>query len=487
MRRTRFRPAFSILALLLLALAARAGDEPFRPPLTADRIEPTEQWFGCYIQGKKMGYGRTTLAREGGDYVLRTEMHLSIQAMGKAVKMEMDEVKRFAGTAPFAFRGGESRFAQGPIGRTVSVQPGAEGKLAATIVEAGQTRRMDIDAPDYTLADELSQQLWIAAGRRAVGDKLASRSFDMMQLTSAVTTLELTRAEETVLHGVRTKHYTGKLHHSLQGDVGTIRFAADGEMLSMTAGGMFEMRSEPKDVAQQIEKGGDLFVQNMVKPDRPLGKPTEIRLLVLEVTGEGAEHIPAGPNQTVEKREGGILLRIGVDAPVEATEDEIAENLKETVEFPVKHEAIVKLAAGAVGDAATPREKVDALVRFVAKYVEDELRPEPLTVLDVVKDKRGDCAEHSILFTTLARAVGIPARSVSGLGYMGDQFQAFGGHAWAEVVLDGKWVPVDPTWNETKLDAGHIRIGPGLEGMTTFAWVMGRVELKVLKVESDED
>ena len=75
----------------------------------------------------------------------------------------------------------------------------------------------------------------------------------------------------------------------------------------------------------------------------------------------------------------------------------------------------------------------------------------------------------------------------SGLAYMGDQFQAFGGHAWAEVVLDGKWVPVDPTWNETKLDASHIRIGGGLDGMTTFAWVLGRVELKVLKVESSED
>ena len=38
--------------------------------------------------------------------------------------------------------------------------------------------------------------------------------------------------------------------------------------------------------------------------------------------------------------------------------------------------------------------------------------------------------------------------------YMGDDVKSFGGHAWDEVVLDGKWVPVDPTWNETETTAG---------------------------------
>jgi len=64
-------------------------------------------------------------------------------------------------------------------------------------------------------------------------------------------------------------------------------------------------------------------------------------------------------------------------------------------------------------------------------------------------------------FTTadaLARAAGVPAREVSGLMYMGDDVRAFGAHAWNEVVLDGRWVPVDPTWNETELDAAHVTL-----------------------------
>jgi len=486
MPRIRFRRTLATLALLLLAASARAGDEPVRLPLTADRIPAYEQWFGVYVQGTKSGYGHETLERVGDEYVWRQKVNLSIQAMGKAVKIEGLEEKHFAAEAPFAFRGGAYRARQGAIGQDITIEPGAAGKLKATIIEASGTRTMELDVPDYTLADKLVNTLWLAEGRK-VGEEVTSRDFDLSMLKPCTFTFAVTDVKQTMAHGVPATEYVGTMHDSLHGDVGTMRVAGDGTMLSMTFGRIGEVRVEPKEIAQQLEKGGDLFVNNTVKPDRPLGKPTEVRLLVLEVTGKGAEHIHAGPNQTVERREGGVLLRIGVDAPVEATEKEIAENLEETVQFPVKNRTIVKLAQGAIGDANTPRAKVEALVPFVAKYVKDELRPEPLTVLDVVKDRRGDCAEHAILFTTLARAVGVPARLASGLGYMGDQAQAFGGHAWAEVVLDGKWVPVDPTWNETKLDAAHIRIGAGLEGMTTFTWVAGRVQLKVLKVESDED
>jgi hypothetical protein len=87
---------------------------------------------------------------------------------------------------------------------------------------------------------------------------------------------------------------------------------------------------------------------------------------------------------------------------------------------------------------------------------------EPLSVLDILAVRQGDCTEHSLLFSTLARAVGIPAREVGGLMYLGDEIRiagsyGFGGHAWNEVVLDGIWVPVDPTWGQTEVDATHIR------------------------------
>ena len=52
---------------------------------------------------------------------------------------------------------------------------------------------------------------------------------------------------------------------------------------------------------------------------------------------------------------------------------------------------------------------------------------------------------------------------MTGLVYMGDEVQAFGGHAWNEVVIDGKWVPIDATWNETTLNPTHITFGHGFK------------------------
>jgi transglutaminase-like putative cysteine protease len=67
--------------------------------------------------------------------------------------------------------------------------------------------------------------------------------------------------------------------------------------------------------------------------------------------------------------------------------------------------------------------------------------------------------------------------------YMGDEVQAFGGHAWNEVAIDGSWIPVDPTWNQVQVDATHIKIGHGDEGETAHLWVLGRLAFRLVSVE----
>jgi transglutaminase/protease-like cytokinesis protein 3 len=64
--------------------------------------------------------------------------------------------------------------------------------------------------------------------------------------------------------------------------------------------------------------------------------------------------------------------------------------------------------------------------------------------------------EFADLFTTLARSLGIPARTVFGLAYDDGNEPAFAFHAWNEVSVDGVWQSVDPTWNQLRVDATHI-------------------------------
>jgi len=75
-------------------------------------------------------------------------------------------------------------------------------------------------------------------------------------------------------------------------------------------------------------------------------------------------------------------------------------------------------------------------------------------VPSVMAARRGTCDEMSHLFISMARAVSIPAREVSGLAFTGD---VWGFHSWSEVRLGDAWVPVDATNLQVGfVDATHV-------------------------------
>jgi hypothetical protein len=78
----------------------------------------------------------------------------------------------------------------------------------------------------------------------------------------------------------------------------------------------------------------------------------------------------------------------------------------------------------------------------------------PVSAIDVLKAKKGDCKHHAVLFAALARSIGIPTRLVKGIVW-GDG--SFGGHEWAECYV-GEWVSFDPSWSCDFVDATHIRL-----------------------------
>ena len=50
-------------------------------------------------------------------------------------------------------------------------------------------------------------------------------------------------------------------------------------------------------------------------------------------------------------------------------------------------------------------------------------------------------------------------------------------HAWAEVMLEGRWVTVDPTWGQLPADVTHLRfVRGGLGKQMAMFSVIGRVE-----------
>jgi hypothetical protein len=99
----------------------------------------------------------------------------------------------------------------------------------------------------------------------------------------------------------------------------------------------------------------------------------------------------------------------------------------------------------------------------------------PISAVEALKAKRGDCKHCSVLFAALARAAGIPTRLAFGLAH--SEGRSFRGHAWAECYV-GEWVPFDPSNNiDFFTPEEHIKVGEGnWEDADDFAGALWRAE-----------
>ncbi len=138
---------------------------------------------------------------------------------------------------------------------------------------------------------------------------------------------------------------------------------------------------------------------------------------------------------------------------------------------------------------AASRDERDYLLRILAHFRNEpffySLTPAALgaqSIDEFLFDSRtGFCGHYASAFAVLARAVGIPARVVT--GYQGGERNPLGdywivrqadAHAWVEVWLDGHWERVDPTaavaperieWGmDTAVNSGRLRGAEALRG-----------------------
>jgi transglutaminase-like putative cysteine protease len=85
------------------------------------------------------------------------------------------------------------------------------------------------------------------------------------------------------------------------------------------------------------------------------------------------------------------------------------------------------------------------------------------TAAEALQDGKGVCQDHAHVFIAAARALGIPARYVSGYFLTGDDEPADANHAWADVWLEGLgWVGFDPANRICPTDR-YVRLATGLD------------------------
>ena len=86
------------------------------------------------------------------------------------------------------------------------------------------------------------------------------------------------------------------------------------------------------------------------------------------------------------------------------------------------------------------------------------------TAIEAFASGRGVCQDHAHIFIGCARALGFPARYVSGYLYDGEQSEAYvAGHAWAAAwVADLGWVSFDVS-NSKSATENYVSVAVGLD------------------------
>jgi len=110
---------------------------------------------------------------------------------------------------------------------------------------------------------------------------------------------------------------------------------------------------------------------------------------------------------------------------------------------------IASLANEITKNHITEYNKAVAMYKWVAEnidYVPNASIDNPRSAKQTLTDKKGDCDEIAFLYAALSRAIGIPAKVVS--GKINEEY-----HAWNEIQINGKWIIVDATWGAGYIDS----------------------------------
>ena len=169
-----------------------------------------------------------------------------------------------------------------------------------------------------------------------------------------------------------------------------------------------------------------------------------------------------------------------------ATDAAAQDYLSGSLSLPVDHPQIAALLAQR---PISPFTSITALNKQLIDLTRDQLiyaEHQPAgTVLGALEKGYGECVDFADLLTTLARSQRIPTRTVYGIAYSALPTPGFRFHAWNEILFDGHWHGLDPTWNQVVADATHIPLDD--QTMAALASAMQRQAIALTPTQTSYD
>jgi hypothetical protein len=433
-----------------------------------------EYWYGMYFADEKIGWfqiqGKIYESENFNQEIVEMigNMNLTFEMMGNEDKSvewssEIQFREIYQARPPFRLISyHEATQTDGLLSSVIGEKKGNRFKLEYKDNNEKNVREILLTNFNYSLYDVFVIDAWFKKKLPEVNDMIVSRTFDFQTLKYHLNESTIQEIVKSKVNGVDYIYY--KVNSLDKGEVVEEDFAAqflidqEGVPIKFFTSGM-ELRLESEIDAKKINQPSNIFVDAGLViensfPDNFYDKYAE--MIIYEIIGDDSLISKKGHQEYKILDNGVKLLTVGTHKNQDlflnmesATIDQRKYYLEDTPGYPHKSKIIVDLSKQALQGEKDDMEKIYKLAKFVDDYIEDDYESNANSIFDIIERKRGDCSEHALLFTNLARAAGFPAREVGGWAY--DGIGKFMPHAWVEVAIKANsnfyWLPVDPTWD----------------------------------------
>lgn len=468
--------ALAAVFLCLPVIASAAAYQLATPPLG-------ERWFAILIDNEQVGFYRqlTTSLPEGG-YRIEGDGSVRMKVMGFTKESSSREVYQVGPNLAL---------------KTVEVEQtinGSKSRLSGKMIPGGLQIKREADGKSSLKTLKAKAELFPGPVLNLVplfkatptGKTLRVFSFDPEEL--AIKEVKITvLGEDKAPDGQTALKLRNNLYPFVDNDIWVD--PQGNTLLESVRDGMVITKAEPAEKlaafvsGMALSKKDLIYDFSLVRINPALKKaPAKLAGLSVAITGYG-DQIPLLSNgsQQVERQQGRVVVTNGsLRKPVEALR-KVAEAYQQPAEGIESTAAeIVAKAKELTGNLKTDQERVQALTTWTSGWLEDSIE-DGGNALTALSKKKGNCQTHAKLYTALARAIGIPTRFVSGL--VSRDGTSFLYHSWAESLVEGRWIAVDPTFNQVPADPTHLAFFEGnrLTDLAPLVGVIGKIKVTILE------
>lgn len=473
----------AVLAACLGAFPAVAAPK-YSDAVTSAR--PTEgEYFGLYLMGRKVGFLYTHLKFVPGrdDQVSAvSEFVFKAQVGTKTSERRMKETRTY-----------EAK----PGGRLLSfvveqMGDGGDQTLEATTTAQGmKVLRKRPGQPNEVLTRKASREVVEDADQARVALKRAANVVgyvtDGMDLESYKVTTTIGESGVRTIAGVPVRVRKVTTISEKEKVPADAWFDEHGRMLEMRFGDNMRAYAESADIAKRIDKVEVFGLTRVVMPSPAPESAHSVPGQMTLVLGGLPEKFRKSTYRQKVKTLPSDRVEVTLLAATPAAKGKVrpladpngGENLKSTLVVEASNPEIVALAKSIVKDDKDAYSSAKKIIDWVATHLVKDYGSSSDRATDVLRTKKGDCTEHSLLAVALLRAVGIPSKRVDGVVYLmnDDKVPALYWHEWVEAYV-GEWTQMDPTFHQHVADATHLALGE--EGGAEITPLIG--QLQVLEV-----